>query len=70
MYLHIDTESYSSSPENGDQWCAALRDYQLPSGMSEATCCFLEGCRVFLAGFSDLELVKLHKIVNLGGGAR
>ena len=49
------------------EWSDALRDYQVPD-VSEAA--FLDGCRVFLTGFTDQELEKLHKIVNLGGGAR
>ena len=49
------------------EWSGALREYQVPA-VCEAT--FLDGCRIFLAGFSDQELEKLHKIVNVGGGAR
>ena len=49
------------------EWVGVLRDYQTPSPSGT---CFLDGCRIFLAGFSEQELEKLHRIINLGGGAR
>ena len=53
--------------EGPPEWMAAVEEFQLPA-VTES--CFLDGCRLYLAGFSDQELEKLHKIVNLGGGAR
>ena len=53
--------------EGPPEWRAAVEEFQLPA-VTES--CFLDGCRLYLAGFSDQELEKLHKIVNLGGGAR
>ena len=53
--------------EGPPEWRAAVEGFQLPA-VTES--CFLDGCRLYLAGFSDQELEKLHKIVNLGGGAR
>ena len=50
------------------EWTGALEDYHIPTSPSETV--FLDGCKVFLAGFSDNQLQKLHKIINLGGGAR
>ncbi|XP_064623167.1 DNA topoisomerase 2-binding protein 1-A-like isoform X2 [Lineus longissimus] len=31
---------------------------------------FLDGCKIFLSGFNSVELEKLRKVINLGGGTR
>ena len=67
IYLHT-CYSPVSAVDGPPEWKAALGDYQLPGAVCETG--FLEGCRLFLAGFTDQELEKLHRIINLGGGAR
>ena len=58
----------SGSSPAGAEWAGTLASYKIPTSPPETA--FLDGCKIFLAGFSDLQLQKLHKIVNLGGGAR
>ena len=61
--VHNIAELTSGPPD----WSGAVDKFQVPL-VSEAY--FLDGCRIFLTGFSEPQLEKLHRIINLGGGAR
>ena len=61
--VHNIAELASGPPD----WSGAVDKFQVPL-VSEAY--FLDGCRIFLTGFSEPQLEKLHRIINLGGGAR
>ena len=63
----VDCPLLMTLPVGPPEWAGALRGFELPA-VCEAS--FLDGCRIYLTGFSDLELEKLHKIINLGGGVR
>ena len=69
VVVFVVKDAVSSGSGVAVEWTGALEDYQLPASAA-GDAAFLDGCRLFLAGFSETQLQKLHKIVNLGGGAR
>ncbi|XP_064393637.1 DNA topoisomerase 2-binding protein 1-A-like isoform X3 [Halichondria panicea] len=58
-------EKEPEKAENG--WRKSLESFKLPTVADDE---FLDGCKIFLTGFSEEELMVVYKIVNLGGGVR
>ncbi|CAL1290613.1 unnamed protein product [Larinioides sclopetarius] len=51
-----------------NSWTSALESFDLSSLPKYGQ--FLDGCKIFLTGFTSTHLDKLRKIINAGGGMR
>ncbi|XP_055941257.1 DNA topoisomerase 2-binding protein 1-A-like isoform X2 [Argiope bruennichi] len=51
-----------------NSWTSALESFDLSSLPKYGQ--FLDGCKIFLTGFNSIQLDKLRKIINAGGGMR
>ncbi|GIY02565.1 DNA topoisomerase 2-binding protein 1-A [Caerostris darwini] len=67
---HLDetVRSETSIACRKGSWAPALESFDLSSLPKYGQ--FLDGCKIFLTGFSSIHLDKLRKIVNAGGGMR
>ncbi|GIY17018.1 DNA topoisomerase 2-binding protein 1-A [Caerostris extrusa] len=67
---HLDetVRSETSIACRKGSWVPALESFDLSSLPKYGQ--FLDGCKIFLTGFSSIHLDKLRKIVNAGGGMR